>query len=162
MPRMCAFCSNDAAEKGGEHIWDDWLNKEQPPGTVFNARKRLSLDGPVIEYDSPKFNEKLPVVCASCNNGWMCGITAKIKLAFGRTILDGEPFTLSLKDATLLAAFSFMKAVVTDHATDAPGHTPFFTRAARERFGALLELPPHIKIWFFAFQGLARMSTKNN
>jgi hypothetical protein len=162
MPKMCAFCPQDAVEKGGEHIWDDWLNKEQPPGTMFNARKRLSVDGPVIEYESPKFNEKLAVVCTSCNNGWMGDLTAKMKLAFERPSLHGEPFTLSLRDAALLAAFSFMKAVVSDHAIDAVGHGPFFSRGARERFRVSLEVPPVVKIWLFAFQGEARMSTKNN
>jgi hypothetical protein len=158
---MCAFCSADAVEKGGEHIWDDWLNKELPDGT-YHARKQLSLDLPPIEYDTHTLDEKLPTVCTACNNGWMGELTAKTKLLFMRAILHGEPFTLNLRDAALLAAFAFMKAVVTDHAIDVDGHGPFFSRAARERFKRSLEVPPVVKMWFGTFQGRARMSTKNH
>lgn len=159
--KMCAFCTADAVEDGGEHIWDNWLNKELPQ-TKYHARKQLSPDGPVIEWEANKLTEKLPTVCTTCNNGWMGALTGKTKLIFSRAILHGEPFILSPRDAALLAAFAFMKAVVTDHAIDAEGHGPFFSRAARERFKASLEVPPMVKIWLFCFQGEARMSTKNN
>lgn len=159
--QKCAFCTADAVEDGGEHIWDDWLNKELPT-TSYRARKQLTPDGPVIEWDAHKLTEKLPTVCTACNNGWMGALTGKTKLVFSRAILHSEPFTLNLRDAALLAAFAFMKAVVTDHAIDAEGHGPFFPRAARERFRASREVPPMIKIWLFYFQGEARVSTKNS
>lgn len=159
--KVCAFCPADAVETGGEHIWDNWLNKELPD-TTYRARKQSSLDAPPIEYETHSLNEKLPTVCTSCNNAWMGDLTAKTKSVFKRSMLHGEPFSLNLRDAALLAAFAFMKAVITDHAIDAVGHGPFFPRAARERFRLSLEVPPVVKIWLFSFQGLARMSTKNN
>jgi hypothetical protein len=160
MPRKCAFCPADAVDKGGEHIWEDWLNKELP-ATKYHAYKQRGA-GEIIEYDSHRINEKLPSVCTPCNNGWMSDLAAKTKLVFERAILHGEPFTLGPRDAALLAAFSFMKAVVTAHAIEADGYESFFSRAVRERFRVSLEVPPPTKIWLFAFQGIARFSTKNN
>jgi hypothetical protein len=104
-------------------------------------------------------DEQLPVVCTECNSGWMSELTNKAKEAFSLTILEGKPFTLGPQDAALLAAFTFMKAVVTNHNID---YEPFFTRAARERFRTSLAIPPWVKVWFGAFQGASRMSTKNN
>ncbi len=155
---MCAFCPADAVEKGGEHIWDDWLNKTQPKKSRYRARKRYALDAPVIEYNSAKISEQLPVVCEKCNNGWMSALTGKTKQAFSGAMLDAEPFTLELRDAALLAAFTFMKAVVTNHAL--PGD-PFFTRAARERLRTSSAVPAFVQVWFAAFQSVSRMSAKN-
>lgn len=156
---MCAFCPADAVEKGGEHIWDDWLNKAQPKKSLFRARKRYAIDSPVIEYDTVGFNEQLPVVCEPCNSGWMSILTHRVKQTFSRAILDGEPFMLDLRDAALFAAFSFMKAVITNHALP---DEPFFTRAARERFRASLAIPPWTQCWLAAYQGESRFSTKNS
>jgi hypothetical protein len=93
----------------------------------------------------------------------MSVLSDKVKERFGRTILDGEPFSLGARDAAVLAAFTFMKAVVTNHLIGHhDGAEPFFTRAARERFRTSLILPPQLKCWFAAFQGESRMSTRNN
>jgi hypothetical protein len=89
----------------------------------------------------------------------MSALTSKIKQTFSRAILDGEPFMLDVRSATLLAGFSFMKAVVTNHALP---DEPFFTRAARERFRASLEIPPWVQCWLAAYQGESRFSTKNS
>jgi len=156
---VCAFCPADAVEKGGEHIWDDWLNKVQPKKALFRARKRYTIDSPTIQYATASFAEKLPVVCEKCNSGWMSVLTNKTKQAFSQAILEGEPFTLELRDAALLAAFSFMKAVVTNHAIP---DDPFFTRAARERFRTSLAIPPWVQCWLAAYQGESRFSTKNS
>jgi hypothetical protein len=117
------------------------------------------MERPTIEYDAHKINLKLPVVCEKCNHGWMSALSAKVKDRFGRCMLDGEPFSLGPRDAALLAAFTFMKAVVTNHCDDT--HEPFFTRAARERFGASLVLPQLLKGWFAAYEGERRISTKS-
>jgi len=156
---MCAFCPRDAVETGGEHIWDNWLNKLLPE-TRYRARIRYELDSPLIQYDTDSLNEKLPVVCMDCNNGWMSTLSLKVKDRFSRAMLDAEPFSLGARDAIVLTAFTFMKAVVTNHCSEK--HEPFFTRAARERFGTSLALPPLIKAWFAAYEGESRMSTKSN
>jgi len=151
---------NDAVETGGEHVWDDWLNKELPK-TKYHARKQYTKNSPLIEYDTDIFDEKLPVVCKECNNSWMSALSFKAKERFGRTMLSGEPFTLGTRDATILAAFTFMKGAVTNHLTNHE-YEPFFTKAARERFRTSLQLPPMLKMWFAAFQGKARIITRSN
>jgi hypothetical protein len=155
--KKCAFCESEAVEKGGEHIFDDWLNRALPKSR-YNARKRLTLESPSIAYAANSLNEKLSVVCEPCNSGWMSAVTQKTKQHFSGAILRAEPFSLRVRDAALLAAFTFMKAVVTNHSMD---DDPFFTRAARERFRASLVIPPLVKIWLGAYQGAARFSTKN-
>jgi hypothetical protein len=47
----CAFCNGEAVDHGGEHLWDNWLNKELPKKTRFNAKKRLSMDSAPIEFE---------------------------------------------------------------------------------------------------------------
>lgn len=159
MRRRCAFCPRDAVETGGEHIWDNWINKDLPP-TRYRSRKHYTLDSPVIEADADTIDEQLPVVCTGCNTGWMSALSLKVKERFSRAMLNGEPFSLGARDAAVLAAFTFMKAVVTNQCSQ--DHEPFFTRATRERFGASLTLPPLVKEWFAAYDGEARMSTKSN
>jgi len=158
----CAFCPADAVETGGEHLSDNWINKDLPPLT-YQSRKRYTIDSPVIESEADSLDEKLPVVCNKCNNGWMSVLSEKVKDRFRRAMLDAEPFSLGATDAAILAGFTFMKAVVTNHVI---GHydifEPFFTRAVRERFRTSLVLPPLLKCWFFAFQGESFMSTHNN
>jgi len=158
--RKCAFCPAEAVEQGGEHVWDDWINKALPH-THYFARKRYSLESPIIEYNADRLNEKLPVVCRRCNNGWMSKLSLKVKDRFSRTMLDGDPFSLGISDAAILAAFTFMKAVVVDH-NSPDDYERFFTTAARERFGTSLILPPLLKLWFAAYRGKARMSTRAN
>jgi hypothetical protein len=160
VPRKCAFCNRDAVEHGGEHVRDNWINKALPE-TLYRARKQYSLGSPLIEYDTRALDEKLPVVCEDCNSGWMSALSLKVKDRFARAMLDGEPFSLGPRDAAILAAFTFMKAVVTNHYT-VEEYEPFFTRAARERFRASLAVPPATKMWFAAFQGQSRMSTRSN
>ena len=122
--KRCAFCDAEAVEKGGEHVWDDWLNRALPKFR-YNARKRLGLDSPASEYHATSLKEKFPVVCATCNSGWMSALSLKVKESFSRAILKGEPFSLGVRDAALLAAFTFMKAVVTDHSVgDDPYEKP--------------------------------------
>jgi hypothetical protein len=159
MPRKCAFCPQDAVELGGEHVWDNWLNKALPK-LHYRTLKIYSLDSPPIVGEADSLNAKFPVVCVDCNNGWMSVLSLKVKERFSRAMLDGEPFSLGPRDTAILAAFTFMKAVVTNYVES--DYEPFFTRAARENFRTSLTLPPMLKQWFAAFQGKARMSTRTN
>jgi len=114
------------------------------------------MDSETIRYDTTKFDEKLPVVCERCNSTWMSVLTHKTKETFGRAMLEGEPFTLNVKDTELLAAFTFMKAVVTYHSlTD----EPFFPRAATDLFRDSLVIPDAVQCWFAAYDGLLPMTT---
>jgi hypothetical protein len=155
----CAFCDSEAVKDGGEHLWDDWINKELPKKTRFNVKKRLSLGSKPIQYVSSGLNEQIPSVCEKCNSGWMSALTAKMKERFAGSLLKAKPFSLGPRDAAILAAFTFMKAAVKDYGY---GGDPFFTRAARERLRNSLIVPGFVKIWFAAFQGSARYGFYSN
>jgi hypothetical protein len=153
--KLCAFCPAEAVKRGGEHIWDDWLNRALPTKR-FRVKQRLSHLDAFKEYDAKVIKEKLPVVCEKCNNTWMSDLTGRVKDHFQDAIIDGTPFSLSLRDAALLAAFTFLKAVVADHAIEKDNS--FFTRAARERFRESLAVPPEVQMWIAAYQGVQRYS----
>jgi hypothetical protein len=149
--RKCAFCDNPAVDHGGEHLWDDWINRELPRKMRFNARRKLSLHSPPIEFVQVGLKEKVSSVCDECNHGWMSDLTAKIKDNFRDTIIGAAPFSLDAKSAALLASYTFMKAVVQDYGYNLD--EPFFTRAACERFRESHSMPPLAKAWFAAYQG---------
>jgi hypothetical protein len=153
--KRCAFCSAEAVKRGGEHIWDDWLNRALPT-KQFRVKQRLSRIDAFKEYDAKVLKEKLPVVCEKCNNTWMSDLTGQVKEHFQDAIVNGAPLSLSLKDVALLAAFTFLKSVVADHAIQKD--YPFFTRAVRERFRQSLTIPSEVQMWIAAYQGVQRYS----
>jgi len=121
--------------------------------------KRLSLDSKPIEFVSVGLHEKLRVVCEKCNSGWMSGLTARVKERFSETVINGAPFSLSPRDAALLASFTFMKAAVKDYCYRSK---PFFTVDARKKLRLSHTIPPLARFWFAAFQGTSRYSFKSN
>lgn len=149
--KKCAFCDNLAVDHGGEHLWDNWINRELPKKMKFNASRRLSLHSQPIEFVQAGLKEKVPSVCDECNHGWMSNLTAKIKDDFRDTIIDAAPFSLDARGAALLASYIFMKAVVQDYCYNLD--EPFFTRAACARFRKSLNIPFFVKVWFAAYQG---------
>ena len=150
----CAFCNQDAVDHGGEHLWDNWINEEIPK-TRFNAKKRLAIDADPIEFVQVGLKEKLPAVCPVCNQGWMSDLTAKVKERFSAAILEGLPFSLTPRDAAILATFTFMKAAVQDYRYN---KRPFFITQMRRNLRLSLNVPPAVQLWFAAFQGSSRFS----
>jgi len=153
MANKCAFCPQDAVEHGGEHVWDDWLNRSF---SVTKHQIRYSAtSGKSREYNTRKLKEKLAVVCHDCNSGWMSQITKRTKIAFEAVIVERRPLCILPSGIALLAAFTFMKAAV--GATDiAQNDEAFFTRAQRERFRKSLAVPEFgVRMWIGAFQGKA-------
>ncbi|MGA3032680.1 MAG: hypothetical protein ABSD70_05325 [Terracidiphilus sp.] len=157
--KTCAFCDAKAVTKGGEHLWDDWINQEINPKTRFNATKSWSKDLPPVKFSKRGLKEKIPTVCTPCNGGWMSALTARMKERFQAAILDGAPFSLDIKGAHLLTAFTLMKAIVKDcsHRDE-----PFFTRDAREQLRKTLAIPPLVKVWFSMYEGAARLNFRSN
>jgi len=156
---MCAFCPTEAVKLSGEHIWDDWLNRALPTKR-FRVRQRRSTAEPFREYDALVLKERLAVVCEKCNHTWMSRLTDRVKRSFADMIIQGRPVSLRDEELGLIAAFTFMKAVVADHATPKP--EPFFTRAAREYFRETLAVPSDIQMWLAAYQGSQRFAGKFN
>jgi hypothetical protein len=153
--KLCAFCPAETVKRGGEHIWDDWLNRALPT-TKFRVKQRLSSADPFREYEAAILKEKLPAVCEKCNHTWMSDLTGRVKEHFHDAIVNDDPLYISVRDPALLAAFTFLKAIVADHAIKK--ENPFFTRAVREQFRVSLAIPPEVQIWIAAYQGAQRYS----
>ena len=88
----------------------------------------------------------------------MSKITSRFKDTFAYAIRDGSEMCILPNGLALLATFTFMKAVVANHAIieENDKSYSFFTRPVRERFGRSLEIPPvGIRMWIGAFQGEA-------
>lgn len=154
----CAFCDSEAVERGGEHIWDDWLNRAFP-----RSKRRFKYTdslGTSRQYDTYLLNEKIPAVCPECNTQWMSQLTKQTKLTFESAIVGGSPLCVLPRGIVLLAAFTFMKAAVaaTQFAEGlGKGDEAFFTRRQRERLRESLEVPTDdtVRMWIATFKGKA-------
>jgi hypothetical protein len=120
-------------------------------------RKRLSPNKPFWEYDKKRLDEKISVVCKTCNNGWMSDLTGELKKGFSDLIVSASPLSILPNGIPILSAYTFLKAVVADH-TQLNSDEPFFSLAARERFRASLAVPANVQIWIAAFRGKHRHS----
>jgi hypothetical protein len=151
--KLCAFCPNEAVERGGEHIFDDWINRSIT--VTKHIFRYYDTAGARREYEKKIVDEKLPVLCHDCNSRWMSQITNRIKAGFECTIVDGDSLCILPSGSTLLAAFLFMKAAVT--ATHIAGDKEaFFNRVDREYLRISLTVPLNgVRMWVGAFQGEA-------
>jgi hypothetical protein len=86
----------------------------------------------------------------------MSDLTKRVKENFKDSIISGAPLPMLPQDIAILAAFTFMKAVVAYDAI--PNVEPFFPRAVRERFRQSLAIPPNVQMWIAAYQGTQRYS----
>lgn len=155
MARMCAFCARDAVERGGEHIWDDWLNRRLPT-KKYAIQTRLSPKDPFRLFAKNMLNLKLPVVCGECNSTWMSAITNDVSKSFADAIIDGAALSILPRGLALLSAFTFMKSVVADCVTQGDNDELFFPTAARENFRSFLVVPATVQMWISSFHGKRR------
>jgi hypothetical protein len=84
----------------------------------------------------------------------MSDLTDRVKRAYSDQIINGAALTLTQDDAALLGAYAFMKSVVADHAT--PKDERFYPQQVRERFRQTLFIPPNVRMWIAAYQGVHR------
>jgi hypothetical protein len=148
----CAFCPTESKKLTGEHVWDDWLNRELPTKR-YRARHRPSLDALSYEWTATELSQKVKAVCAQCNSTWMSRLSDRFRAGFRDQILHGSSLCILPSGVAVLSAYVFLKAVAVDYVY--PDGEPFFTRAARETFKLSLAIPPYSQIWLSAFQGEA-------
>ena len=91
------------------------------------------------------------VVCKRCNETWMSDIEAQIKASFSQIIRDGSSASILHRGVSLLAAFAFEKAVISDHLH--LKDEPFFKSADRYRFRESLVIPGGVQMWLAAYRG---------
>src|SRR5438093_1005112 len=111
MKAYCVFCPSLATEHRGEHIFDDWLNREN--GRIIKDTYTFTEHGEddriVRTFKSSLIAQTMPVVCDTCNSTWMSDLTNKLKQTCEGIIRHERLTTLLPLGIATLAAFAFMK-----------------------------------------------------
>lgn len=159
-PKVCAFCGASGA-MSREHAWGDWIKGFLPPDTVLNhdvysTNDDWSVPGkPVLSGQRTKKisgaprSLRLPVVCASCNNGWMSRIEQQMAIPILGPLLRGDHRTLTIDDQTGLALWVEMKMMV----KQLWGRGPAVNTPEQRRLLMDTQLPdPLTKIWIGSYE----------
>ncbi|MDB5181168.1 MAG: hypothetical protein JWO54_931 [Candidatus Saccharibacteria bacterium] len=101
MSRVCIFCHREGQPLTREHVYPDWLSKLFDPkilGTnvVSGANVNRVWQGAV-------FQQKVKLVCAECNNGWMSDIEGSVKDLLTSLAFTYDGHTLSQEDQRRLS-----------------------------------------------------------
>jgi hypothetical protein len=136
-------------EKGGEHLWSDWISKILP----FRYKVlRVNEEGKPHQFIRRSLDMKAPVVCEPCNSRWMSVLENNhAKPAMKDLILNDKLTSLSPDRLKSIANFAFKSAVIADHMS-VPPRRPFFTTAARHSFASTLKIPGGVQMWISSFR----------
>jgi hypothetical protein len=129
--KTCLFCET-AGPLTGEHIFGDWLHKLGFNGE--GVREISAGDGtaPIIQKGGP-FTKKLPIVCGTCNNGWMSLLEEAAKpLLVSLFNAAGTSIALDAEAQLILARWAFKTAAVAAQVT----RRGLFPQAHRREFYA--------------------------
>jgi hypothetical protein len=166
--KPCIFCDNPRTKKRGEHIWDNWLNREDgkqihDPSTTYY----YGADGAFIRsHPSTGLNVTIDVVCDSCNSTWMSDLTGTAKELLEPLIRRDTPTTFDDFGIITIAAFAFMKSAVLDWSTPDPNRKPCISRTACTTFRTSLvsrsysgdiAIPTGVQIWLARYQRTHKM-----
>lgn len=154
----CIFCDNARTRNSGEHVWDNWLNREN--GKEIRNESTIAifgLHGDLIRsYPTDQLSVTLPVVCDRCNNEWMSDISNRAKDILEPSIRRDAAKDYSALDVVTLASFFFLKSAVLDWSVkDPPNRRPCIPRSACVRFmdsfvsphSTGIAFPPHLQAW---------------
>ena len=147
---VCLFCQQYRTLTG-EHTFSDWINRLYPAmrGYTFT---QTSPDGDTQQWKSKYINQKLRLPCEECNNGWMSSVESAARDILKDMVnYRGGSISIPVERIAALAAFTFLKAVVLDHAPMvAKDKSPFFAPSIREKFLHTRELPNGVYMWLAA------------
>src|SRR4029079_12587905 len=148
--KPCIFCPNPRTKKRGEHLWDDWINREdgkpiRRPGTVTIYGE----DGAIVrQYPSDRLDVTSDVVCDPCNNTWMSDLSTEAKHRLEPLIRRADPTDFHEADLLTIAAFAFLKSAVLDWSTIELNRKPCISRTACVSFRESLTLLTHGDVAF--------------
>jgi hypothetical protein len=166
--RACIFCPNPRTTKRGEHIWDDWLNREHGEHLRFHYHvyEYGSGDEPIREYPARKLDQTSGVVCDSCNNTWMNELTEQAKHALEGFIRYDRSATLLELGILTTVCFAFMKSAVLDY-TYEETRPPYISPSACSRFRLWLSgasdtpwLPDGLQVWIAWYRRKRQMEAR--
>jgi hypothetical protein len=110
-------------------------------------------NGDTRQWKSKLLNQKLRLPCEECNNGWMSGVESAARDTLKDMVnYRGGSISIPVESVPALAAFTFLKANVLDHAPVViKDQSPFFAPSVREKFRHTRELPADgIYLWLAA------------
>jgi hypothetical protein len=153
--RSCLFCLDQDAKPSREHVWDDWLNR------VNGVKIKQTVDFEVFlgkdlrerKWKSKSVDATAPVVCGTCNSGWMSDLTNQTKRTFDGIIRSNRKTCLLPLGIATIAAFTLMKWIAVDGLSD---KSPRFSPAARRRFRQTLGLPSGTQVWIASYRNQGR------
>lgn len=167
----CVFCSNPRTRKRGEHVWDNWLNKEHgkdihDPSTTYH----FGVDGALIRaHSSTRLDVTADVVCDPCNHTWMSDLTGFTRALLEPSIRRDSPCDFDECDILTLTSFAFMKSAVLDWQTTARSRTPCISRRACMAFRASLTsdsatgdiaFPDGLQVWIARYRRTHKMEAQ--
>jgi hypothetical protein len=164
---LCIFCPNHRTKKRGEHVWDDWLNREGgrdiiDPSTTYY----FGSGGEFIRsHPSIRMGVTLPVVCDTCNHTWMSTLSSLAKDLLEPTIRRNRARDFNEHDILTVTSFAFLKSAVLDWSATAQRRKPCLSRAACLRFrDSLLPsaaggvvFPDGLQVWIARYRRTHRM-----
>jgi hypothetical protein len=167
--KACIFCPNPRTRKRGEHLWDDWLNREG--GKDIRDQSTTYYFGPdgalIRSHPSSRIDVTLPVVCDRCNQTWMSDLSTRTKYILEPSIRRDEPRDYDTFDIVTLASFFFLKAAVLDWSVESI-RRPCISRSACLDFRDSLVLshdgdiavPLNLQIWIARYRRTHRMEAQ--
>lgn len=138
----CVFCRAQA-NITGEHLWSKWFSNMV--GLQIYTVIRKDSEGKERTRQSENLDSQSKVVCGKCNNGWISKLESKTKSVIQDMVASCQQTTLSSRDVTTIAEFTFLKAVIAEHSHN--NRSSFFSLPERDTFRKTLQLPAGFQMW---------------
>ena len=166
--RRCIFCGGTGLTR--EHIWADWLKKFVPRPHTFtrhtlDRQKHDEISGKIIGWSKkgrlnrsgdPR-SQKMPVVCMTCNTGWMSKLQELAKPILAPLII-GNWTDLDVISQKTLSAWATMFVMVYEWADE---ETLASTQDERTYFKSNRTPPNHWMIWMGRYTGKKQIPCKH-
>lgn len=159
--KSCVFCPHPRTTTRGEHIWDNWLNRQDGHFLKFhyNVTEYGSGDAPIREYPTRKLDATKDVVCDTCNQTWMSEVTSQAKDTIEGFIRYGRPATLLPLGIVTVVTFALMKCMVLDCAYEderkplfSPLACALFRESLTTAHSAPVAFPAGVQVWMAAYR----------
>jgi hypothetical protein len=93
MAKPYVFCGDDRTRLTAEHVFADWITDfytkrmgKPPTGMVEMG----TPSGQVRQFRTVPFQQTVRIVCATCNNGWMGSLEARIKPYLSKMLIGQD------------------------------------------------------------------------
>ncbi len=147
-----------------EHIWPEWMHKILPESSHY-VEERYNYPasteenrriGSLLQRErqgAPK-SKRIPVVCRTCNSGWMSGLETAVKPFLGPMIQNSFA-AISKERRRLLTQWFLLKTMVIEHDRSMGLKVAEVIHFAKDRadFMNYRQIPPGFRVWIGAGHG---------